>query len=110
MEKFSWPLKVSLSLRWFGATQLGGAANVSCPQPLHLTQRHHPHTKVLPHLLRQRERRQAPVPPLLSKAHPAHGVPAAQNLPGGHQDRLNQPQPSAFLAAWHPAGGTQLSD
>lgn len=65
---------------------------------------------MLPHLLRQRERRQAPVPALLSEADPAHGVPAAQDLPSSHKDRLNKPKPSAVLAARHSAGGAQLSD
>lgn len=100
---------ISTPSRWRRAAELGGA-DISRPQPPHLSQRHHPHAQVLPHLLGQRERRQAPVPTLLPEADPAHGVPAAQDLPGGHQDRLDQPEPSAVLAARHSAGGAQLSD
>lgn len=42
-------------LRWLRAPQLGGTTNIPCSQRPHITQRHHPHAKVLPHLLRQRE-------------------------------------------------------
>lgn len=112
VNRFPGSLNVSLSppTRWRRAAKLGGAADVSRPQPPDLAQRHHPHAQVLPHLLRQRERRQAPVPAVLSEADPAHGVPAAQDLPSSHQDRLDKPQPAALLAARHSAGGTQLPD
>lgn len=100
----------SPSSRGRRAAELGGAADLPGPRRPHLPQRHHPHAQVLPHLVRQRERRQAPVPPLLSEADPAHGVPAAPDVPGGHQDRLHQPQPPALLASRRPAGGAQLSD
>lgn len=96
--------------RWCWAAELGGATDISCPQPADLAQRHHPHAQVLPHLLRQRERSQAPVPALLSEADPTHCVPTAQDLPSSHQDRLNEPQPPAVLAARYSAGGAQLPD
>lgn len=96
--------------RWRRAAELGGAADVARPQHPHLTQRHHPHAQVLPHLFRQRECRQTAVPPLLAEPDPAHGVPAAPHVPGRHQDRLGKPEPAALLAARHPAGGAQLPD
>lgn len=101
---------LSPSCRWRRAPELGGAANVSRPQSPHLSQRHHPHTQVLPHLLRQRERRQATVQALLSEADPAHRLSAAQDLPSSHQNRLHKPNPPVVLAARHSAGGSQLPD
>lgn len=100
----------SPSCRWRRAPELGRAANVSHPQSTHLSQRHHPYTQVLSHLLGQWERSQAAVPTLLSETDPAHRVSAAQDLPSSHQDRLHQPKPSVVLAARHSAGGSQLSD
>lgn len=100
----------SHSSRWHRTPELGRTANISRPQSTNLPQCNHPYTQVLSHLFCQWECRQATVPPLLSEAHPAHRVSAAQDLPSSHQDRLHKPKPPVVLAARHSASGSQLSD
>lgn len=96
---------------WYGwhKGKLGGTDDAGDRHDT-FTERHHPYTQVLPHLIGERERCQTSVSSLFHQTDRAHGASAAAHLPCCYTHRLSQPQPPLLLAAWHPTRRTQLPD
>lgn len=102
---------VPFTCSWYGwhKGKLGGTDDARDRHNA-FTERHHPYTQVLPHLISEWERCQASVSSLLHQTDWAHGASATAHLPCCHTHRLCQPQPPLLLAAWNPTHCPQLPD